>query len=150
MDVIRFLHVNRDLIRDRYFVRDLHRVRHCLLNGVGDFLLHDNWIRLDYFYRVRFFNFHFHRNLYWVQDFLLHSDGVRFVNWDLHFFVDDDRLDLLVWDTEAGVDVAVGGSVALWGDGRTEVIVELWRSESGCYRQGQQTDLQMRSYCINC
>jgi hypothetical protein len=44
----------------------------------------------------------------------------------------------------------VGGSVALWGDGRTEVIVELRCSESGSYRQGQQTDLQIKSHCINC
>jgi hypothetical protein len=36
-----------------------------------------------------------------------------------------------VGGTEAGVDVAVGCSVALWGDGRTEVIVELRCSESG-------------------
>jgi hypothetical protein len=52
-------------------------------------------------------------------------------------------------DTDAGVEVAVGCSVALWGDERTEVIVKLRCSESSCYRQGQQTDLQMRSYCIN-
>ena len=150
MDGVRFLHVNRDLIRDRYFVRDLHRVRHCLLNRVGDFFLHDNWIRLGYFNRVRLFNLHFHWNMNWVQDFFLHSDWVWFVNRDLHFLVDDDGLDLLMGDTEAGVDVAVGGSVAFRGEGRTEVIVELRCSESGCYRQGQQTDLQMRSYCINC
>jgi hypothetical protein len=35
-----------------------------------------------------------------------------------------------VGDTDAGVDVAVGGSLALWGDGRTGVIGELRCSES--------------------
>jgi len=150
MDGVRFLHVNRDLIRDRYLVRDLHRVRHCLLNGVRDFFLHDNWIRLGYFNRVRFFNLHFHWNVHRVGNFFLHGDGVRFLYRDLHFLVDDDGLDLLVGDTVAGVDVAVGGSVAPRVDGRTEVIVELQCSESGSYRQDQQTDLQMRSYCINC
>lgn len=117
MDGVGFFHVNRDLIRDRYFVRDLHRVRHCLLNRVRDFFLHHNWIRLGYFNGVRFLNFHFHWNFHWVQNFFLHSDGVRFLNRDLHFFVDDDGLDLLVGDSEAGVDVAVGGSVALWDEG---------------------------------
>jgi len=149
VDGVRFLHVDRDIIRDRYFVRDIHRVRHCLLNRVGDFFLHEKWIRLGYFNRIRFFYLHFHWNFNWIKDLFLHGDGVRFFNRDLHFLVDDDGLDLLVGDTEAGVGVAVGGSMALWGDERTEVIVELRYSESGCYRQGQQTDLQMRSYCIN-
>jgi len=131
VDGIRFLHVNRYLIRDRYFVRDLHRVRHCLLNRVRHYFLHDNGIRFGYFNRIRLFNLHLHWNFHWVEDLFFHSDGVRFLNGDLHLLVDDDGLDLLVGDTEAGVDVAVGGSVALWGDGWTEVISELRCSQSG-------------------
>lgn len=61
-----FLHVNRDLIRYRDFVRDLLRVRNCLLNRVRDIFLHDSWIRLGYFNRLRLFNLQFHWNSHWV------------------------------------------------------------------------------------
>ena len=117
MDGIRFLDVNRDLIRDRHFVRDFHRVGHCLFNRVWDLFLYVYRIRFDYFNRIRLFNLDFNWHLHRIQNFLFHCHWIRFLNWNLHCLVDDDGFELLVGASKAGVRVALGGTVALWPAG---------------------------------
>jgi hypothetical protein len=114
MDGIRLLDLNRDLIRDRHFVRDFHRISHYLLNRVGDFLLDVYRITLDYFKGVRLLNLDFKWNLHWIKHFLFHCDRILLLDGDLHFLIDDDDFNLLVGATEIGVGIPLGGGVAPW------------------------------------
>jgi len=113
VDGVWLFDMDRDLIRDRNFVRDINRVRHSFLNSIGDLLFDVYRVGLDYFYRVRLLNLDFNRHLNWVRNFLLNSHRIGLFNGDLHFLVDDDCLDLLVGAAEAGLRVTLGLTMVL-------------------------------------
>lgn len=113
MDGVWLLNMDRDLVRDRDFIMDRHRVRDSFLNRVRDLLLDVYRIRLDYFNGVRLLNLYFNRHLHRVRDILLDGHRVRFLDRDLHFLVDNHGPQLLVRAAEAGLRVALGLTVAL-------------------------------------